>query len=89
MQVIENKQDSGITVAIDDKHFVNCRFKNCKLIYSGGDYAWTETTFENCEVTLAGAAQRTLNLLGSFGMVKGSTLPDAVKRAAVRPPEVN
>jgi len=70
MQVIENKTDTGITVTVDDKHFVNCHFTNCKLLYSGGDYAWTDTKFENCQVTLTGAAQRTANLLGSLGVIQ-------------------
>jgi hypothetical protein len=67
MQTIENQVSSGKTITLDEKHFINCRFTDCKLVYSGGDYGWTDTTFENCQVTLAGAAQRTATLLGSFG----------------------
>jgi hypothetical protein len=70
MQVIENKTNTGVTVTIDDKHFVNCRFKNCVLVYSGGDYGWTETSFENCQVTLSGPAERTAGFLGRFGIAK-------------------
>jgi hypothetical protein len=67
MQTIENEIASGLTVTLDEKHFINCHFTNCRLVYTGGDYAWTDTTFEGCQVALAGAAQRTANLLGTFG----------------------
>jgi len=70
MQTIENQNDTGVTMTLDDKNFINCRFKNCTLLYSGGDYAWTNTTFENCPINLAGSAQRTLNLLANFGLLK-------------------
>jgi len=77
MQIVENEVVSGKTVTIDEKHFVNCRYKNCTVIYSGGDYGWTNTTFENCQMTLAGAAQRTATLLGNFGLIppSGSAVP--------------
>jgi hypothetical protein len=43
MQIIENEVVSDKTITIDEKHFVNCKYKNCVVIYSGGDYAWTDT----------------------------------------------
>jgi hypothetical protein len=94
MQTIENQKDTGITITLDEKHFVNCHFTNCKLIYSGGDYAWTDTKFESCQVTLAGAAQRTANLLGNFGMMKPPDVPpdvpfDPTKRNPKPPSGVN
>jgi hypothetical protein len=70
MEIVQNKADIGITVVVDEKHFVKCKFKDCTLIYSGGDYAWTETTFENCRVTLSGSAQRVANFLGTMGVLK-------------------
>jgi len=77
MQIVQDEVVSGKTVTIDEKHFVNCRYKNCTVIYSGGDYGWTNTTFENCQMTLAGAAQRTAALLGNFGLIppSGGTVP--------------
>ncbi len=77
MEVIENKSETGVTITIDEKHFVNCRYENCTVIYNGGDYAWTNTTFKNCQITLAGAAQRTATLLGNFGLIPpgGGSVP--------------
>ena len=67
MQFIQNKNETGSVVVLDDTSFVNCKFKNCQLLYSGGDYAWTNTMFENCQVGLQGAAGRTAALLNNFG----------------------
>ncbi len=69
MQIIENEVVSGKTLAIDEKHFVNCRYNNCTLIYTGGEFTTANTVFENCHLSLAGAAQRTAALLGSFGIL--------------------
>jgi hypothetical protein len=70
MQIVENKVVSGETIIVDDKVIVNCRYKNCRVMYSGEDFALTGTTFENCQLMLSGAAQKTATLLGSFGMLK-------------------
>jgi len=70
MQIIENEVVSGKTVSIDDKNFVNCRYKDCTVLYSGGDFGWVNTFFENCQVNLAGSAQKTANLLTFFGILK-------------------
>jgi len=73
MQVVENEVVLGKTITVDEKHFVNCRYKNCTIIYSGGDFGWTNTTFEGCALTLAGSAQKTVNLLTLFGVIKPPT----------------
>jgi hypothetical protein len=75
MEVIENKVASGETIVLDDKHFVGCRYKDCKLIYSGGDFTSTETAFENCQIILSGAAQKTAAFLGRFGILKPPAIP--------------
>jgi len=84
MQVVENQVVSGKTITIDEKSFVNCRYQDCTLLYGGGDYAWAQTTFENCRLTLTGPAQRTVSLLGSVGVlgngiVASGLLPSAPK----------
>jgi len=68
MQVIENQNETGTTVVIDGKNFINCRYRECTLHYSGGDFAWTDTVFENCPVKLAGAAERTSALMAYLGI---------------------
>lgn len=70
MQTVENQTLAGGTITLDDKHYVNCQLRNCRLVYSGGDFVLTETKIENCQVTLAGAAQRTVGLLAVMGALK-------------------
>jgi hypothetical protein len=70
MQTIENQQEVGSVIHLDGKMFINCAYTNCKIVYSGGDYGWERTTFTNCEVSLAGAARRTMDLLTHFGIFK-------------------
>jgi hypothetical protein len=69
MQTIENRTISGESLVMDDKHFVNCKVRQSTLIYSGGDYACTNTQFENCQIQLSGPAGKTAVFLGSFGLV--------------------
>ena len=70
MEMIENQLVNNKTITLDEKHFVNCVYTNCTVLYSGGDWAWTNTRFENCQFTFSGAAQRTANLLGNIGVIK-------------------
>jgi hypothetical protein len=70
MQVVENEVRSGETIMMDDKHFVTCKFTDCKLVYSGGDSQLTETALNNCQFILSGPAQKTAAFLTSFGILK-------------------
>jgi hypothetical protein len=67
MHFVTDKEENGTTVVLDNHSFVRCKFTDCYLLYSGGDYAWTETTFNNCRLGLQGAAQRTAAFLTHFG----------------------
>ena len=75
METIERKTSTGEFITMDDKNFVNCNFTNCTLMYSGADFALTNTRMENCQVTLAGAALRTASLLGMLGAIKPGAKP--------------
>ncbi len=66
---IEEKTSIGEVVSLDDRNFINCKFANCTLYYSGADFALLNTRIENCKVTLSGAAQRTVSLLGMLGLL--------------------
>ena len=70
MQIIENEVISGKTVTVDEKHFVNCKYRNCTVLYSGGDFGWTNTTFENCQFSLLGPALKTASFLAFTGVIK-------------------
>ena len=89
MHLIENQIVNGTSVGIDDKHFVNCRFTNCALLYSGGDFAWTNTQFENCNLQLSGAATRTVTFLTQLGIKELPQNANQPQGPTNRPPKPN
>jgi hypothetical protein len=67
MTTIEGKLIEGATLEIDDTHFRNCTVTDCKLIYRGGLVSWDRTTWTNCSITVAGAANNTIEVLKGLG----------------------
>ncbi len=59
--------DNGEWVIVDNRHFYNCKFVQCHLVYAGGLFG-----FYNCEVgfevvlSLTGAAKRGQVLFDAF-----------------------
>lgn len=78
MEIVQNEVLSGKAIVIDDKMFVNGKYTNCTLLYSGGEFSAVNTSFDNCKVNFAGAAQRTAALLGNLGILPpGGAQPPA------------
>lgn len=70
MTIIENEVLEGKTITLDDKHFVNCTYTNCKLLYNGGDCQFTDCRLNNCQFQLGGAAHKTANFLAGMGLLQ-------------------
>ncbi|MGA0601349.1 hypothetical protein ACO2Q3_11665 [Caulobacter sp. KR2-114] len=52
------------TVVLDGEHFADCEFRNCRLIYRGGEVPHFDgCQFEQCDWKFEDAAARTLALL--------------------------
>lgn len=62
VKVYEDKTLDGQSFILDEVVFIRCRLKNCDLFYSGGDYEWVETHFENCRFHWRGAAKNSVGL---------------------------
>jgi len=45
MEAIKKRLFENETVELDNLHFINCKFKGCKLIYRGGE----SPIFDGCE----------------------------------------
>ena len=69
MQVTANQNISGSVVQMDGQHFENCSISNSVLVYSGGEFSWTNCQFANCQIRLIGSAQRAILFLQFFGML--------------------
>lgn len=71
MALYKDKDFNGDVVNIDDNTYENCNFRNCTIIYSGGQLPrLTGIVITECIFAFDGAAQRTLqflSMLGHFG----------------------
>jgi hypothetical protein len=76
-QVFENSH-----VILDDGVYVNCKFKNCSLEYSGGDVYVQNCQGEGCQLVWRGAAQRTVLLLQGLGLMVPPPLPPGTDPAS-------
>ena len=76
-QTFENQH-----VILDDGVYVNCKFKNCSLEYSGGDVYVQNCQGEGCQLVWRGAAQRTVLLLQGLGLMVPPPPPPGVDPAS-------
>lgn len=60
MTPIEDQAFENQTLIMDGKLFLRCRFENCSLIYTGGEFGWTDCHFGVNVFHLKGAAQKTV-----------------------------
>ncbi len=65
--VFEDKTYLGKKLEVDGKAFINCTFRNCTLVYAGGDPPKLDgCSFENCSWGFDAAAARTLGFLSGL-----------------------
>lgn len=73
--LIEDSTFTKMTLAIDAARYVRCTFRDCTIVYAGGELSLKECTFERVEFSLVGAAANTLNFLKGFGAEGSSFRP--------------
>lgn len=71
----ENKTLSKAIFVLEECFFLNCVLSDCDVFYSGGDVDWVNLRFENCRWHFRGAAQKTMQLLTTIGMLKMQPMP--------------
>jgi hypothetical protein len=82
MNRYENQAFENQHVVLDDGVYVNCKFKNCSLEYSGGDVYVQNCQGEGCQLIWRGAAQRTVLLLQGLGMMVPPPIPPGTDPAS-------
>jgi hypothetical protein len=70
--VEEDKKFRNETVQLDGKLFVNCRFEDCLLTYSGATCEWEHSSFFNCRILLNRSASNTAEVLRGLGFSIGA-----------------
>ncbi len=76
MNRFEGKTFESQHVVLDDGVFINCKFKNCSLEYSGGDVLVQNCQGDGCQLVWRGPAQRTVLLLQGLGMLAPPAPPN-------------
>ena len=69
MKVLEDKVLEDTFLDLDGLYLKNCKIRNCRVFYSGGEFGWEKTHWENVTIHWKGPAMRTRNLLGHFHML--------------------
>lgn len=60
------------TVALDGEHFSSCEFRDCRLVYTGGEPPVFENCrFDDCDWRIEEAAERTLAYLKVLWLAGG------------------
>jgi len=69
METYRDQDFQGKSFVLEDAAFVKCKLIDCDLYYSGGDFDWIETHFENCRFHWRGAAKNMFALVQMMGMM--------------------
>ncbi len=74
MQIVQQQKLEGLSVSIDDTHFVDCTFIDCILEYSGRPISFERTVMRGCRYVFFGSARSTVQFLQGVGLMEGSPL---------------
>ena len=66
---VENVNENGTVVFMDGKFFINCRYTKCTLVFTGGDFGWIDSKFDQCNVRFEGPANRAIKFAQAFNIV--------------------
>jgi len=81
MTKYENKELTKAVLVLEECCLINCTLKDSDVFYSGGDADFQNLRFENCRFHFRGPAQKTMQLLANFGMLKMQPMPVSFQAA--------
>jgi hypothetical protein len=85
MHVYRNQKLDSRNFDLEEVSFIECHLKDCDLFYSGGDFDWQGTNFENCRFHWRGAAKNTSILFQTLGLVQQQPPVQIPKSSAPKP----
>ncbi|MBK0024506.1 hypothetical protein L7D45_22285 [Brucella pseudogrignonensis] len=76
---IVSKAFTGETVVVDGRKYLDCEFRQCLLIYRGGELPIFDGSFlDDCDWRFEDAALRTINILQRINYNGGRSLIEAL-----------
>ena len=81
MLVVSKHEFDGEIVPTDKKHFCDCGFRHCTLLYSGAPVTFESCRFHDCKFEFSGAAGRTVQFLDCFSILPGQAADQAADPA--------
>ena len=75
METYRKQNFQGKSFILDEAIFLECKLTDCDLYYSGGDFEWVNSNFENCRFHWRGPAKNMLALLQVIGALKPPQMP--------------
>jgi len=73
LQIVSKRDFDYEAVSVDGKHFCDCTFRNCTLLYSGSMVTFESCQFHDCRFQFSGAAGRTFQFLDCFDLLGDQT----------------
>lgn len=86
METYRNQKFQGKSFILEEVAFVKCLLTDCDLYYSGGDFDWVETGFENCRFHWRGPAKNMVALAQTIGMLGKLEPPQNLISASTQKP---
>ena len=82
MKIYKNRTITKEAIVLEEVCLIDCTLTDCDVFYSGGDADYQNLRLDNTRFHFRGAAQKTMQTLASFGMLKMQPMPVSFQAAS-------
>jgi hypothetical protein len=82
MKIYKNTTITKEAIVLEEVCLIDCTLKDCDVFYSGGDADYQNLKLDNTRFHFRGEAQKTVQTLASFGMLKTQLMPVSFQAAS-------
>ena len=82
MKIYKNRTITKEAIVLEEVCLIDCTLTDCDVFYSGGDTDYQNLKLDNTRFHFRGAAQKTVQALMSFGMLKMQPMPVSFQAAS-------